>query len=124
MTDALPRRHELYSCGHGWRWPYNLKHSTHCTASLPCIATQSTGAGLLEILKEILAYGICGLYAKYNRVYNVFLHEPFFVESLNRAFFWRKTGRLRPIWRFFYNVFLSMSITWRGPTPGPTRAAL
>ena len=35
--------------------------------------------------KGILAYGICGLYAKYNLVYNVFLLGPFFVESLNRA---------------------------------------
>jgi hypothetical protein len=52
---------------------------------LPGKATQSTGADLLGILKEIPAYGICGLYAKHNRVYNVFLHEPFFVESLNRA---------------------------------------
>jgi len=53
--------------------------------SLPGIAIQSTGASLLGILKEIFAYGIYELYAKHNRVYNVFLHEPFFVESLNRA---------------------------------------
>ena len=52
---------------------------------MPGIATQSIGAGLLGILKEILAYGICGLCAKHNLVYNVFLHEPFFAESLNRA---------------------------------------
>jgi len=37
----------------------------------------------LEILEEILSYGIGGLYARYGRGYNVFLHEPFFVESLN-----------------------------------------
>jgi len=64
--------------------PYNLTHSIHCTFSLPGIATQSTDAGLLGILKEIPAYGICGLYAKHNLVYNVFWHEPFLVDSLNR----------------------------------------
>jgi hypothetical protein len=52
---------------------------------LPGIATQSAGADLLGILKEILADGICGLYGKHNQVYNVFLHEPFFAESLNWA---------------------------------------
>jgi hypothetical protein len=52
---------------------------------LPGIATQSTGAGLLGILKEILAYGTYELYAKHNRVYNVFLRVPFFVDSLKRA---------------------------------------
>jgi hypothetical protein len=36
-------------------------------------------------LKEILAYGIVGLYERRGRVYNVFLYEPFFVDSLNRA---------------------------------------
>jgi hypothetical protein len=52
---------------------------------LPGKATQSTGADLLGILKEIPAYGICGLYAKHNRVYNVFLHEPLLIDSLNPA---------------------------------------
>jgi hypothetical protein len=28
---------------------------------------------------------IGGLYARHGRVYNVFFHEPFFVDSLNRA---------------------------------------
>jgi hypothetical protein len=41
--------------------------------------------GFLGILKEILANGICGLYAKHILVYNVFLHEPFFFEPLNKA---------------------------------------
>jgi hypothetical protein len=39
----------------------------------------------LEILKEIPPYGIDELYAKHSRGYNVFWHEPFFSESLNRA---------------------------------------
>jgi len=53
--------------------------------SLPGIATQSICAGLLGTLKEILSYGIGGLYARHSRVYSVFLHEPFFVDSLNWA---------------------------------------
>ena len=61
---------------------FPLKHSIHCTFSLPGIATQSTGAGLLGILIEILAYGTYGLYAKHTRVYNVFLRVPFFVDYL------------------------------------------
>jgi hypothetical protein len=32
----------------------------------------------LEILEEILSYGIGGLYARHGRGYNVFVHEPFF----------------------------------------------
>jgi hypothetical protein len=52
---------------------------------LPGIATQSICADLLEILEEILVYGIGGLYARHGQVYNVFLHEPFFIDSLNRA---------------------------------------
>jgi hypothetical protein len=52
---------------------------------LPGIAIQSICVDLLGILKEILSYGIGGLYARHNPVYNVFLHEPFFVDSLNRA---------------------------------------
>jgi hypothetical protein len=39
----------------------------------------------LEILEGILSYGIGELYARHGRGYNVFLHEPFFVDSLNRA---------------------------------------
>ena len=52
---------------------------------MPDIATQSIYVDLLGILEEILFYGIGGLYAKHNSLYNVFLHEPFFVDSLNRA---------------------------------------
>jgi len=48
-------------------------------------ATQSICADLLGILKEILSYGIGGLYARHGRVYNVFLHEPFLVDSVNKA---------------------------------------
>jgi hypothetical protein len=35
--------------------------------------------------KKILSYDIGELYARYNRVYSVLLHEQFFVDSLNRA---------------------------------------
>jgi hypothetical protein len=52
---------------------------------LPGIATESICAGLLGILKEILSDGTGGLYARYSQVHNVFLHEPFFVDSLNGA---------------------------------------
>ena len=45
---------------------YNLIHSNRCTFSLPGIATQSTGADLLGTLKEILAYGIGGLFTPLN----------------------------------------------------------
>jgi hypothetical protein len=64
---------------------YNLTHSKRRIFFLPGIATQSICADLLGILKEILAYGIGGLYARHGRVYSVVLHEPFFVDSLNRA---------------------------------------
>jgi hypothetical protein len=63
--------------GDGWVH-YNLKHSNRCCFSLPGIATQSTRADLVGILKEIISYGIDGLYARHGRVYNAFLHEPFF----------------------------------------------
>ena len=33
--------------------------------------------------------------------------------------FLRKIGRLRSIWRRIYDIFSTMSITWRGPTPWP-----
>ena len=82
-----------------------------CIFFLPGIATQSICADLLGILEEILSYGIGGLFtplnscqmkcscffyfigaktiqpgcARHGRVYNVFLHEPFFVDSLNRV---------------------------------------
>jgi len=52
---------------------------------LPGIATQSISADFLGILKEILSYGIGGLPARHGRVYNVFLYEPFFVDSINKA---------------------------------------
>jgi hypothetical protein len=45
---------------------------------LPGRATQSICDDLLEILEEILSYGIGGLYARHGRGYNVFVHEPFF----------------------------------------------
>jgi len=48
-------------------------------------AIQSTGVGLWGILIEILVYGIGELCVKHNREYNVFLHEPFFVDSLKWA---------------------------------------
>jgi hypothetical protein len=54
---------------------------------LPGIATQSICVDLLGILEEIRSYGIGGLCARHSREYNVFLHEPFFVESLNWAVF-------------------------------------
>jgi hypothetical protein len=60
---------------------------------LPDIATQSICVDLLGILKEILSYGIGGLYARYGRGYSVFLHEPFFVDSLN----WAVLGENRSI---------------------------
>jgi hypothetical protein len=59
----------------------------------------------LEIIKEILSYGIGGLftllnsktiylgYARHGRGYSVFLHEPFFVDSLN----WAVLGENRSI---------------------------
>jgi hypothetical protein len=50
----------------------NLARSNRCIFSLPGIATQSICADLLEILREILSYGTGGLYARHNRVYNVF----------------------------------------------------
>ena len=37
---------------------------------------------LLEILEEILSYGIGGLYARHGRGYNVLVHEPFFDKFL------------------------------------------
>jgi hypothetical protein len=49
---------------------------------LPDKATQSTDAGLWGILIEIPVYGIGELCARHNREYNVFLHEPLFVDSL------------------------------------------
>jgi hypothetical protein len=52
---------------------------------LPDKAIQSTGVGLWGILIEVLVYGIGELCAKHNREYNVFLHEPFFVDSLKWA---------------------------------------
>jgi hypothetical protein len=44
----------------------NLTHSNRCIFSLPGIATQSICAGLLGILREILPYGIGGLFAPLN----------------------------------------------------------
>jgi hypothetical protein len=49
------------------------------------VANQSICADLLEILKEILSYGIGALYARHGRGYGIFLHEPFSIDSLNRA---------------------------------------
>ncbi len=72
---------------------YNLTHSKRCIFFLPGIATQSICGDLLGILKEILSYGTGGLYAKHGRGYSVFLHEPFFVDSLN----WAVLGENRSI---------------------------
>jgi len=52
---------------------------------LPGAATQSIYADLLGILEEILSFGINGLNARLGWGYNVFLHEPFFVEFLKGA---------------------------------------
>jgi len=60
---------------------------------LPGIATESICVDLLGILEEILSYGIGGLYARHGRGYSVFLHEPFFVDSLN----WAVLGENRSI---------------------------
>jgi hypothetical protein len=51
---------------HGYMGPYNLTHSKRCIFSLPGKATQSICAYLLGILKEILAYGIGGLFTPFN----------------------------------------------------------
>jgi len=48
-------------------------------------ATQSICADFLGISKGILFYGIGELCARHNQVYSVFLHESFFVDSLNWA---------------------------------------
>ena len=56
----------------------NLTHSNRCIFFWPGIATQSICVDLLGILEEILSYGIGGLYARHDRVYSAFLHEPFF----------------------------------------------
>ncbi|MEE8480936.1 MAG: hypothetical protein V3T59_06825 [Desulfobacterales bacterium] len=73
-----------------------------CIFFLPGIATQSICADILGILEEILSYGIGGVFtplnsmtiqagcARHGRVYNVFLHEPFFVDFLNRVVLWGK----------------------------------
>jgi hypothetical protein len=71
--------------GHGLMLPYNLIHSNRCIFFLPGIATQSICVDLLGILKEIPSHGIGELYARRGRGYNVFLREPFCVDSLNRA---------------------------------------
>jgi hypothetical protein len=64
---------------------HNLAHSNRCIFSLPGKATESICADLSGILKEILSYGIGGLYTRHDREDNVFLLEPFLVDSLNRA---------------------------------------
>ena len=72
----------------------------------------------MEILKESLSYGTGGLYARHNRVYNVFLHEPFFVDSLNSAVL--EENRLIKIYletflgRFIGNVNY---LAWPDPIP-------
>ncbi len=85
---------------------------------MPGIATESICADLLGILKEILSNDIGGLYARHNQEYNVFLHEPFFVDSLNKAVFVEnrsiKTDLETVLCHFNCNVNY---LAWPDPSP-------
>ncbi len=87
---------------------------------MPGIATQSICADLLGILKEILSYGIGGLYARHGRVYNVFLHEPFFVDSLNRAVL-EENLSIKTVSETFLCHFIGNVnyLAWPDPMPDP-----
>jgi hypothetical protein len=86
---------------------------------LPGIATQPICADLLGILKEILAYGIGGLYARHGRVNNVFLHEPFFVDSLNRAVL-EENRSIKTVSETFLCHFIGNVNYLAWPDPRPT----
>jgi hypothetical protein len=89
---------------------------------LPGIATQSICADLLGILKEILAYGIGGLYARHGRVYSVVLHEPFFVDSLNWAVLGENRS-IKTVSKTFLKHFISSVnyLAWPDPSLGTGR---
>jgi len=67
-------------------------------------------------------YDIGGLYAKHNREYNVFLHEPFLVLSLKRVVLEENRSIKTDLVTFLFLFICYVSyLTWPDPpAPGPT----
>ena len=57
-------------------------------------------------------------YARHNREYNVFLREPFFVDSLNRAVFEENRSIRTDSETFFYSYICNVNyLAWPDPIP-------